>query len=214
MTVPRDRFKLAEIAQKHWTGPGEQIVWAVARTGHVGSAGRAPHTVTGEVPVVDLPEPAWPLPTAAVGSGRFCTDEWAHDPAVWGWAHAGSPAQIAVRWADLLTAGRDECWLLLTNQRIALVVESEALDREPAGGGGFLGKMRRQGQDRTGPPLVTWWEAPVGAVRRFSAVPLGRLVQPEWFVRVEFTDGSAFDFRDGQAEQSVRTAYANLAANR
>lgn len=203
MIVPRDRFKLAEIAQKHWTAPGEQIVWAVARTGHVGSAGRAPHVVTGEVPEAELPEPAWPLPTAAVGSGRFCTDEWAHDPAIWGWAHASGPTQTAVRWADLFTAGRDECWLLLSNQRVALVVESPEGEQ-----GGFLGLGRRQ--ERAVPPLVTWWEAPVGAVRRFLAVPLGRLVQPEWFVRVEFTDGSAFDFRDGQAEQSVRTAYANL----
>ena len=76
---------------------------------------------------------------------------------------------------------------------------------------GFLGMMRRPSRDEDAPPLVTWWEAPVNAVRRFSAMPLGRLVQPEWFVRVEFTDGSAFDFRDSQAEQSVRTAYANLA---
>jgi hypothetical protein len=203
--MPRDRLTLAEIAQKHWVRNGEQIVWAVERKGHVGSAGRAPHAIVGGVPEAGLAEPEWPLPTAAVSSGQFCADEWAHDPAVWGWAHAQSPEQISVRWADLFTAGRDECWLLLSNQRLGLVVEGEVLEPER---GGLLGRVR--GPQREIPPLITWWEAPVSAARRFVAVPLGRQVQPEWFVRVEFADGSAFDFRDAQAEQSVRTAYANL----
>jgi hypothetical protein len=141
-----------------------------------------------------------------VSTGRFCYDEWAHDPAFWGWAHAQSPAQTAVRWADLFTAGRDECRLLLSNQRLGLVVEGEVL--EPNRGSGLLGWGR--GSQRDVPRLVTWWEAPVSAARRFVAVPLGRLVEPQWFVRVEFTDGSAFDFRDPQAEQSVRTACANM----
>ncbi|WP_143035810.1 hypothetical protein [Lentzea fradiae] len=203
--MPRDRFKLAEIAQKHWVRPGEQIVWAVERKGHVGSAGKAPHALVGGVPQAGLPEPEWPLPTTAVSTGRFSMDEWAHDPAVWGWAHAQSPDQIAVRWADLFTAGRDECWLLLSDQRLGLVVEGEVL--EPGRGGLFT---RSREPKREVAPLVTWWEAPVGAARRFVAVPLGRAVEPEWFVRVEFADGSAFDFRDPRAEQSVRTAYANL----
>ncbi|GLY50620.1 hypothetical protein [Lentzea sp. NBRC 102530] len=201
--MPRDRFKLAEIAQKHWTRAGEQIVWAVERKGHVGSAGTAPHRIAGAVPDAEIAEPEWPLPTAAVSSGRFGTDEWAHDPAVWGWAHARGPEQISVRWADLFTAGRDECWLLLSNQRLGLVVEGEVLTPER---GGLFSRSRETQAE----PLITWWEAPVSAARRFVAVPLGRLVEPEWFVRVEFADGSAFDFRDPQAEQSVRTAYANL----
>ncbi|WP_157529157.1 hypothetical protein [Nocardia sp. NRRL S-836] len=203
--MPRDRVKLAEIAQKHWVRTGEQVVWAVERKGHIGSAGRAPHVLVGDVPVAGIAEPEWPLPTAAVSSGQFCLDEWAHDPAVWGWAHAQSPAQLAVRWADLFTTGRDECWLLLTSQRLGLVVEGEVLEPDR---GGLLSRVR--GSQREVPPLVTWWEAPVSVARRFVAVPLGRQVQPEWFVRVEFADGSAFDFRDPQAEQSVRTAYANL----
>jgi len=206
--MPRDRFKLAEIAQKHWVRGGEQIVWAIERKGHVGSAGKAPHALVGDVPAAEIADPEWPLPTVAVSSGKFCTDEWAHDPAVWGWAHAQSPAQIAVRWADLFTAGRDECWLLLSNQRLGLVVEGEVL--EPERGGLF---SRARGPQREVAPLITWWEAPVSAARRFVAVPLGRQVRPEWFVRVEFTDGSAFDFRDPQAEQSVRTAYANLGSS-
>ena len=206
--MPRDRFKLAEIAQKHWVRAGEQIVWAVERKGHVGSAGKAPHALVGEVPQAEITEPEWPLPTAAVSSGRFCTDEWAHDPAVWGWAHAQSPAQVAVRWADLFTAGRDECWLLLSNQRLGLVVEGEVLEPDR---GGLFGRAR--GSQREVAPLVMWWEAPVGVARRFLPVPLGRQVWPEWFVRVEFADGSAFDFRDPQAEQSVRTAYANLTSS-
>lgn len=207
--MPRDRFKLAEIAQKHWCDDGEQIVWAVQRQGHVGSAGRAPHSVAGQVPGADVTEPDWPMPTAPVSSGQFCADEWAHDPAIWGWAHATQTNQTAVRWADLYTAGRDECWLLLSSRRLALVIEGEKL--ESGNDGGFLGRVRGIGQQKSAAaPLVTWWETPVSAVRRFTAVPLGRLITPEWFVRVEFADGSAFDFRDSQAEQSVRTAYANL----
>jgi hypothetical protein len=31
--MPRDRFKLAEIAQKHWVRGDEQIVWAVESKG-------------------------------------------------------------------------------------------------------------------------------------------------------------------------------------
>jgi hypothetical protein len=85
------------------------------------------------------------------------------------------------------------------------VVEGEVLEPER---GGVLGRVR--GPQREVPALVTWWEAPVNAARRFVAVPLGRQVQPEWFVRVEFTDGSAFDFRDHHSTQSVQTAYANL----
>jgi hypothetical protein len=86
--MPKDRFRLAEIAQKHWCRNGEQMVWTVERKGHIGSADKAPHAVVGEVPAVELAETAWPLPTTAVSSGQFCTDERAHDPTVWGWAHA------------------------------------------------------------------------------------------------------------------------------
>jgi hypothetical protein len=201
--VPKSRTKLAEVAQKHWCGAGEQIVWAVNAQGHVGSAAGAPHQPRGQVPAVVVPDPEWPLPTEAVGGGRFRRDEWVHDPAVWGWASGSATAAV---WADLFAVGRDECWLLLSNRRLALVVEGTVA--EPAPTGGLLGRVRTLGQDREAPPLVTWWESPVTA--RFRAVPLGRQVRPEWFVRVEFADGSAFDFRDANAEQSVVTAYANL----
>ncbi|HEX6343552.1 hypothetical protein [Umezawaea sp.] len=201
--MPKSRTKLAEIAQKHWCATGEQIVWAVNAGGHVGSAAGVPHRPAGQVPAAAVPEPDWPLPTEAVSTGRFRRDEWVHDPAVWGWATG--PATAAA-WADLFAVGRDECWLLLSNRRLALVVEGTLT--APAPTGGLLGRVRTLGQDRDAPPLVTWWESPVTA--RFRAVPLGRRVEPEWFVRVEFTDGSTFDFRDANAEQSVVTAYANL----
>ncbi|MBY8850633.1 hypothetical protein K7G98_20380 [Saccharothrix sp. MB29] len=167
-----------------------------------------PHRTTA--PVLAGAAPAWPLPTAAVAHGRFHLDEWAHDPAVWGWAHARRPDQLAVRFADLFTAGRDECWLLITNRRVALVVEGElAIPGEPESGG-LLGRVRSLGQSRDVPPLVTWWEGPVSTVRAFTPAPLGRHVTPEWFLRLEFADGSAFDLRDDQAEQTVRTLHANF----
>ncbi|MFI9811303.1 hypothetical protein [Saccharothrix variisporea] len=211
--MPKSRTKLAEIAQKTWCARGEQVVWAVNRDGHVGSTvgstRTAPHVPVGQVPEVHVSEPEWPLPTRAVGEGRFHLDEWAHDPAIWGWAHAAHPGQAAARWADLFTAGADECWLLLSNRRLALVVES-GLTQPEQPSGGLLGKvLTRSPQRPDGPPLVMWWEAPAGDAR-YTAAPLGREVQPRWFVRVAFPDGSRFEFRDAQAEQSVVTAYANL----
>lgn len=76
--------------------------------------------------------------------------------------------------------------------------------------GGLLGRvLPRSPQRPDGPPLVTWWEAPAGG-GRYTAAPLGRDVQPQWFVHIAFPDDSRFEFRDAQAEQSVVTAYANL----
>ena len=212
--MPRNRLKLAELAQRHWCLHGEQVVWAEGPAGHVGSTvgttHRAPHAPIGQVPAADVSPPEWPLPTSSIGSGQFYRDEWAHDPAIWGWAHANQPAQAAVRWADLFATGRDEGWLLLSNRRLAIVIETRFVSPEPPPPGGLLGRVRTRASEPTRPPFATWWEAPVGTIHRFTAAPLGRLVQPEWFVGVEFRDGSAFSFRDPNAEQSVRTAYANL----
>ena len=92
--------------------------------------------------------------------------------------------RIAARWADLFAVGQDECWLVLTNRRLALLVEGAVLN-PPSGG--VLGFGR---SGAAAPALVTWWESPVSA--RFTAVPLGREVRSVWFVRVAFPDGSVF----------------------
>ncbi|MGW4114071.1 hypothetical protein ACWEFJ_24645 [Actinosynnema sp. NPDC004786] len=210
--MPKNRLKIGEVAQRRWVGPGEQVVWVVDPEGHVGSTvgptRAAPHR--SATAALEVPEPEWPLPTRAVAEGRFHHDEWVHDPAVWAWAHARGPEQAAARWADLFTAGRDECRLLLTNRRLALVVDGEATRPAAPASGGLLGRVRGLGQSSPDvPPLVTWWESPVAAAR-LQAVPLGRLARPEWFVRIAFPDGSTFEFRDAQAEQSIRTAHANL----
>ncbi|MBB5802846.1 hypothetical protein F4560_002614 [Saccharothrix ecbatanensis] len=210
--MPKNRLKIGEIAQQRWVGPGEQVVWVVDPEGHVGSTigptRTAPHRT--DTAALDVTVPEWPLPTRAVGEGRFHHDEWVHDPAVWAWAHAPGPDRIAARWADLFTAGRDECRLLLTNRRLALVVDGEATRPAAPASGGLLGRVRSLGQSQPdAPALVTWWEGPVTTARP-EAVPLGRAVQPEWFVRLAFADGSTFEFRDAQAEQSVRTAHANF----
>ena len=202
--MPKSRANLAEIAQRCWCDEQEQVVRVVEAQGHVGSTigvvRAAPHVPINEVPDVEVPEPGWPLPTDAVTSGLARADEWVHDPAMWAWAYARHPARTAVTWADLFTVGRDACGLLLTSRRVALVVASGVVEPEPAPSGGVLGRVKAFGRDREEPSLVTWWEAPVAEVLRFVAVPLGRMVVPEWFVRVEFADGSAFDFRDGRAE--------------
>lgn len=211
--MAKSREKLAEIAQRHWMRPDERLAWVAGGRGHVGSTvdtmRTVPHRPIGDRPALHAPTPDWPLPSRSVGDNRFHNDEWAHDPAIWGWCHAQRPEQTAVRFADLFTVGRDQCWLLVTNHRIALVAEGEAAQPDPPARDGLLGRVRALGQTRDIPPLVTWWEAPITAIGRFTPAPLGRHVRPEWFIRLEFADGSTFDLRDDNAEQAVRTIHAN-----
>ncbi|MEU5693288.1 hypothetical protein [Actinosynnema sp. NPDC020468] len=212
--MPKSRTKIAELAQRTWCAPGEQVVWAVNRTGHLGSTigttRTAPHTALDHTPELHAPEPAWPLPTRAVGENRFHRDEWAHDPAIWGWAHGTHPGHTAARWADLFGAGHDECWLLLSTHRLALVVEADLTHPPEPSSAGLVGRVLSRGPRQPDtPPLTTWWEAPAHHAT-YTATPLGRADQPEWFVRITFPDNSHFEFRDPHAEQSITTAHANL----
>lgn len=221
------------LVRAHWALPDERLIGLMGWAGYlgttVGSAHRAPHVPLGPVARTSLGEPDWPLPTRAVAEGRFCADEWAHDPAIWAWAHAAGPDAIALGCADHLAAGPGETWVVLSSRRLAVLVETRfvterpVVDLGPPAARGLLGRartLRQQVVDRfdagdpTGGPSVTcWWERPLDAVREFRAVPAGRVPgQPEWFFRVAFTDGSALDVRMPDAEKFLPVVLRNLPA--
>ncbi|SHG85908.1 hypothetical protein [Streptoalloteichus hindustanus] len=232
----KNRLRIAEVAQKDWAGPREKLVWlfggvpnpAVCST--VGQEHRAPHVPMGSVPALRAPEPLLPPPSAVVRNGRFWNDEWAHDPKVWAWAYAARPDQLAVRLADHLVAGADATWGLLSTERIAVIIESRYVgDPEPAEpteetpGGGLFGRARSltkgvqslldRPEEKPRRQVVSLWEASAGAIGRISAVPRGRGLSPAWFARVDFVDGSAFEFASKSACQDVETAHLNLSAS-
>ncbi|MEU6748140.1 hypothetical protein ABZ914_18150 [Spirillospora sp. NPDC046719] len=171
-----------------------------------------------------------------MGGARIWNDEWADDPVIWGWAHAADAGAAAAAVAGHMAGYGDEAWLLLTGRRLAVAVESRfARPAEPSGGGlrgrarALLGDRtpggdRASGGDRTpggehgaapasDAPLTTCWQVPYAAVRGLRAVALGRGNVPEWFVRIDFADGSAFDFRPrrgADASKYVASVYTGL----
>lgn len=173
--------------QLAWCRPGERLLARTKPAGHFGStiAGRhtAPHRALGHTPEPTEPVPPLALPTKAVGEGRFHDDEWAHDPSMWGWAHADDPGRLAVRLADLLTAGRGEVTLLLSSQRLAVA--------------------------RTHQPFTVWFEADVRhlrAIRPFGLLTADRNLE---FLRADFADGSVLMWQAPRARREakvVRTA--------
>lgn len=108
-----------------WCAPGERLLHNAAPEGRVcstiGGQVTAPHRIRGEAPSVPGPFPSpRPLPTRTVAEGRFQREEWAHDPAVWAWAFADRPERLAIRLADVLTAGKGAARLLLSTRRLAV----------------------------------------------------------------------------------------------
>lgn len=225
--MPRNEQKLYEMARAHWCAPGERLAMGDRAAGHIGGAvgGR----IVAPYPPIPgaggpVPDPGWPLPTEPVGTGRIWNDEWADDPVIWGWAHAPGAGAAAAGLAGHMAGYGDEAWLLLTDRRLAVTVESRFARPAGPSGGGLRGRARAllgdrapggdraSGDDRAsggdrpaggehGPapapdaPLTTCWQVPYAAVRGLRAVALGRCNVPERFVRVDFADGSAFDFR-------------------
>ncbi|MEV4003525.1 hypothetical protein [Actinomadura sp. NPDC049753] len=217
--MPRNEQKLYEIARAHWCAPGERLVMGDHAAGHIGATVRGLSTAPAPSAVPDgssVPDPSWPLPTDPVRTGRFWYDEWPDDPVIWGWAHAPGPDAAAAAVAGHMTGYADEAWLLLTDRRLAVSVESR-FARPSGRPGGLRGRVRGARGDDSGDsavPLTTCWEIPFAAVRGLRAVPLGRTPQPEWFIRIDFTDGSAFDFRPrrgAKAPEYVASVYSGLA---
>ncbi|GAA0515365.1 hypothetical protein GCM10011581_49190 [Saccharopolyspora subtropica] len=217
----KDPFKLEKIAARSWCRPGERLLMRIGpRWGHIafdiGGRRGAPHEHGGRIAVESTTEPAWPLPTEVVSSGRYHGDEWVGDPSIWAYAQAPVPAHVAVGCADGLAAGRTDAWLVLSNQRLAVVIAASAAKRPEAEpqSGGWLARARALARDAQAmvqsgeESLLTLWEARSGVIHHFGALPLGREVEPVWFGQIAFHDGSALLIRmdSRTAAESVVTA--------
>lgn len=214
-----ERKWTGKLAEK-WVADGERLHWLVApEQGYVGStvAGRAlvPHSAFSAVrpPAVDLPE--WPLPGELVVSGRFLDDEWADDPSILWWVFADSPDRNAVRFADHFASVPGEAFFVSTSRRLAVVVEQGKLgtqqpQEQQGEGKSWLGRVRSAASQvqQTAEGLaaikdaklpVSYYEVSNEQVASVKAVPLGRGVPREPFLRIDFADGSVLLARDVDA---------------
>ncbi|HEY8479616.1 MAG TPA: hypothetical protein VIL71_07270 [Spirillospora sp.] len=214
----KDPLKLESIAARSWCRPGERLLMRIGpRWGHVafdiGGRRGAPHDHGGRIAVESVTEPEWPLPTEVVAGGRCHGDEWVDDPTIWGHVQAAAPGHVAVGCADGLAAGRADAWLVLSNQRLAVVMAASAAERpEPApqpspsskparSAGGWLARVKDVAKDAQarmqsgGESLLTLWEAPGTVIHHFGALPLGRATVPDWFGQIAFHDGSSLVIR-------------------
>ncbi|MEV0646211.1 hypothetical protein AB0I28_13200 [Phytomonospora sp. NPDC050363] len=184
MTAPRIELD----PQLAWCQAGERLLARAKPDGHIGSTigGEitAPHRPRGRAPEPGDPAKPLPLPTLVVSQGRFHDDEWTHDPTLWGWAHADGPERLAVRLADLLTAGRGTVTMLLSSRRLAVA--------------------------RTHQPFTAWFEADV---RHIVAIrPFGLLTADghREFLRADFADRSALLWRAPRARRDAKTVRTGL----
>ncbi|MEV0054174.1 hypothetical protein AB0H34_27170 [Saccharopolyspora shandongensis] len=201
----KDPFKLEKLAAQTWCRPGETLLFRIGpRWGHIafdiGGRRGAPHEHGGRIPLESATVPEWPLPTEAVAAGHYHGDEWVHDPSIWVWAHAPNPTAVAVECADGLAAGTADAWLVLSNHRLAVVMSSSAAEKAEQGGepqsGGWLSRAKSIAKDAQAlvqsdaESLLTLWEAPSTVIHHFDALPMGREVEPAWFGKIAFQDGS------------------------
>ncbi|WP_139274174.1 hypothetical protein [Saccharopolyspora flava] len=196
-----------------WCGPGEKLAFIIGgpqKSGWFGattSDGRGAPYEAGH----DVLQPPWPSVNSLVATGEHLADEWVHDPAVFGWAHASGPQQAAPRSAAALNSGRHLAWLVCSNQRLAVVVEADTLAEAKGTGGesGFLGGLLGKGRANAG-EVETWWELPTSGIAGFAAADLGRGFDPVEFFRIGFADGSVLEFRMKDAAELVKVAEERL----
>ncbi|AUS78575.1 hypothetical protein C1701_09555 [Actinoalloteichus sp. AHMU CJ021] len=192
--------------------------------GHLGSSlgGRThlPHRPTAPSALATNTDIARPALTAPLAAGGWSDDEWAHDPAMWGWITGVDPGDHAVRLGDALTHAGARCRLALSNRRLAVLVEAgEVASGEPAqasprgheaGFAGRLGGLLRQVRGGAGERgVVALHEVDRPELRSVSAAPLGRAALPEWFLGFTFVDGSSLLVRHEDPEQLVETLRLN-----
>ncbi|MGP4020020.1 hypothetical protein [Saccharopolyspora sp. 5N708] len=147
-------------------------------------------------------------PTTVVQQGRFHGDEWVHDPTIRGWIHADSPGRLAVECADQLVAAGPAGWFLVTDRRVAVVVDAAVVTEENAGAvekseddakgfGRFLGKARSAVNAVAelseslmgGNGLVTLWECQRDRLTETGSIK-GRSSDGFSFSASRFDDGS------------------------
>lgn len=161
--------------------PGEQIlVAATANTGYVGAQLgrelRVPHRPLGRMPVLELPAVRWPLP-AATSQGW---NGWLDDPTIAYWAQADRAERDAVAVADLLAHTAGAARLVLTRERLTLIMATTALAQPPD----------------PAAPVTSLLDVPRVRVRGITAELAGRSLPPKPWLRVDFTDGSTLRLRD------------------
>jgi hypothetical protein len=161
--------------------PGEEILVAgTANAGYVGAQLgrelRVPHRPLGRMPELTLPPARWPLP-AATSQGP---DGWLDDPTIAYWAQADRPDRDAVALADLLAHTAGAARLVLTRERLALIVATTSLAAPPD----------------PARPVTSLLDVPPSRVRGITAELAGRSLPPKPWLRVDFTDGSTLRLRD------------------
>lgn len=161
--------------------PDEEVLVAgTANAGYVGAQLgrelRVPHTPLGRMPELTLPPARWPLP-AVTSQGP---DGWLDDPTIAYWAQADRPDRDAVALADLLAHTAGAARLVLTRERLALVVATTSLAAPPD----------------PARPVTSLLDVPPSRVRGVTAELAGRSLPPKPWLRVDFTDGSTLRLRD------------------
>ncbi|WP_190822877.1 hypothetical protein [Saccharopolyspora pogona] len=186
-------------------------------------------------PLDDLPAPDWPELHPAVVSGQYVGDEWAHDDALNGWCYADAPGRLAVQCTDALVAAKQYGWFVASDRRLAVVVDQGKVDeqhrraqeqdvlQEPQPSG-LLGRAKslagafsreaekpvvEQPAEARGTRL---WECALQHVGSFSMLRLGRTLQQEEFVRIEFRDRSVLDIRMFRPAELVQAGNRVLGA--
>ena len=161
--------------------PGEEVLVAgTAQAGYVGAQLgrelRVPHTPLGRMPELTLPPARWPLP-AATSQGP---DGWLDDPTIAYWAQADRPDRDAVALADLLAHTAGAARLVLTRERLSLIVATGSLAAPPD----------------PAAPVTALLDVSLSRVRGVTAELAGRSLPPKPWLRVDFTDGSTLRLRD------------------
>ncbi|GLZ35441.1 hypothetical protein Lesp02_76280 [Lentzea sp. NBRC 105346] len=178
---PEERF------QHIWRHEGHLL-------GLVGGTLSAPFEPKGEVPVCTAKPPKWPLPSTLVSEGRFLDDEWVYDPSLAGRVIANDYEALAVKVAEHLITGNGKTVLIVTGQRIAVIIQERYTREEKS----LLNRFRKTDDEDTGKKPVVWWQAGRSVIRDLPEVRYGReLGRPKRFRTVVFTDGSALELAKG-----------------
>ncbi|MGW5647149.1 hypothetical protein ACWEV3_41225 [Saccharopolyspora sp. NPDC003752] len=219
-----DKFR--KLLEAQWVGEGDtvrSVLGGEEVQGHLGATigGRhlVPYRPSSQVRDLDVDLSELRPPTAAVRQGSFYGDEWVHDPAIRGWLIASAPNQLAVACADHLAAAGPAGWFVVTDQRIAVVVEASVVreperkggqdadsdegKKETSGFGRFLGRARSAvsavsdlaDNSRSGDPAVTLWECRRGQFVDVHLVTKGRSSYGYFFSCNKFADGSVLEIR-------------------
>ncbi|SDK63428.1 hypothetical protein SAMN04487820_110106 [Actinopolyspora mzabensis] len=168
---------------------------------------RTPHSPLGHTPEVKLDTPHWPLPSEAVSGGSLPEDEWADDPTIGHWAMATNPEDEAIRLLDHICVAHEGSALVVTDKRIAVVIESHLLKtkskNENATNGSLINKalhLARPAQEATekinskdtDASISTLHEIEIKKVEKTQPLPLGKQIPKRRYYVVDFTDGSRF----------------------